>query len=103
MNTAFGNSAMVWTPYLYPASEGPRYFKAWAVNLGLMVLCVIVTIFLRLALARDNKRLQQQWLVSGAGAAQEKNSEAKEGDQHYEDHEVGRSGAAEEYTPRYQI
>jgi len=25
MNNAFGNTAITWTPYLYPASQGPRY------------------------------------------------------------------------------
>lgn len=25
MNNALGNTALVWTPYLYPASDGPRY------------------------------------------------------------------------------
>lgn len=25
MNNSFGNIALVWTPYLYPSSDGPRY------------------------------------------------------------------------------
>jgi hypothetical protein len=25
MNNAFGNLALTWTPYLYPASDGPKY------------------------------------------------------------------------------
>jgi len=25
MNNAFGNTSLVWTPYLYPSSDGPRY------------------------------------------------------------------------------
>lgn len=25
MNNALGNTALVWTPYLYPTSDGPRY------------------------------------------------------------------------------
>jgi hypothetical protein len=25
MNNAFGNLALTWTPYLYPASAGPKY------------------------------------------------------------------------------
>ena len=27
MNNAFGNTALIWTPYLYPSSAGPRYVK----------------------------------------------------------------------------
>lgn len=25
MNNSIGNTALVWTPYLYPSSDGPRY------------------------------------------------------------------------------
>lgn len=57
MNNSFGNSALVWTPYLYPKSQGPRYTTAWGVNLGLATLCVASVIALRFCLARDNKKM----------------------------------------------
>ena len=55
INTSFGNSAIIWTPYLYPASEGPEYYTAWSVNVALMVMCVVVTVALRIVLQRENK------------------------------------------------
>lgn len=57
MNNAFGNTAITWTPYLYPASQGPRYTIAWSVNLGLSVVLLVATVALSLLLRRDNKRL----------------------------------------------
>lgn len=56
MNNSIGNSALIWTPYLYPASEGPRYTTAWAVNLTLTVICIVSSIVLRILLNRDNKK-----------------------------------------------
>jgi hypothetical protein len=40
MNNSFGNIALVWTPYLYPSSDGPRYLmgKAWNIQYLLHVL-----------------------------------------------------------------
>ncbi|GAB7362469.1 hypothetical protein MBLNU230_g2791t1 [Neophaeotheca triangularis] len=58
MNNAIGNSAQVWTPYLYPESHGPRYTMAWSVNLALCVIIVVSTTFLSLALRRANKKLE---------------------------------------------
>lgn len=57
MNNAIGNSALVWTPYLYPESDGPRYVTAWSVNLSLTVVCIISTVLLRILLSRDNKKM----------------------------------------------
>ncbi|CEL09664.1 hypothetical protein ASPCAL12797 [Aspergillus calidoustus] len=57
MNNSIGNSALVWTPYLYPESQGPRYVTAWAVNLSLMVVCIASTILLRVLLAKENRAM----------------------------------------------
>ncbi|KAL3447232.1 major facilitator superfamily domain-containing protein [Aspergillus insuetus] len=57
MNNSIGNSALVWTPYLYPESQGPRYVTAWAVNLALMVVCMASTVLLRVLLARENRAM----------------------------------------------
>ncbi|KAL2787049.1 major facilitator superfamily domain-containing protein [Aspergillus keveii] len=57
MNNSIGNSALVWTPYLYPESQGPRYVKAWAVNLALMVVCMASTVLLRVLLVRENRAM----------------------------------------------
>lgn len=57
MSNAVGNTALIWTPYLYPSSAGPRYTVAWSVNIALSVLCIVVSLWLRVALQRENQRL----------------------------------------------
>ncbi|KAL2106085.1 hypothetical protein VUR80DRAFT_7315 [Thermomyces stellatus] len=59
MNNAVGNVALVWTPYLYPASDGPRYMTAWSVNLALTVLTIASSAVLTFLLRRKNKKIQQ--------------------------------------------
>jgi MFS family permease len=57
MNNSIGNSALVWTPYLYPESQGPRYATAWAVNLALMFVYMASTLLLRVLLVRENRAM----------------------------------------------
>ncbi|CAG9950673.1 unnamed protein product [Clonostachys rosea f. rosea IK726] len=59
MNNSFGNVALVWTPYLYPASAGPRYMTAWSVNLALTVVTVLSSAALSYCLRRDNKKIEE--------------------------------------------
>ncbi|KAL4802397.1 major facilitator superfamily domain-containing protein [Aspergillus unguis] len=59
MNNSIGNLALVWTPYLYPDSDGPRYTTAWSVNLALAVVTVASTVILSFILKKDNKRLEE--------------------------------------------
>lgn len=59
MNNAVGNLSLVWTPYLYPDSDGPRYTMAWSVNLALSVVLVASTIVLHFYLKRDNKKIDE--------------------------------------------
>ncbi|KAK5070338.1 hypothetical protein LTR64_000008 [Lithohypha guttulata] len=73
MNNSFGNTALTWTPYLYPRSDGPRYVKAWSVNLGLSAILLISTIALSLLLRRDNRK-------ADAAAVQTFSTETKRSD-----------------------
>ena len=57
MNNSLGNTALVWTPYLYLSNEGPRYIKAWSVNLALSVIVLVSSIILSICLRRDNKKI----------------------------------------------
>ncbi|KAL5333635.1 major facilitator superfamily domain-containing protein [Aspergillus crustosus] len=82
MNNALGNSALVWTPYLYPESAGPRYVVAWAVNLSLMGVCIASTVALRIILIRDNRKLE---LAAEHGADENE-------DQHEHEDEVDSKG-----------
>ena len=59
MNNSIGNIALVWTPYLYPASDGPRYVPAWSVNLALTLVVIISSVALSWTLKRDNKKLDE--------------------------------------------
>lgn len=59
MNNSIGNLALVWTPYLYPSSQGPRYMTAWSVNLSLTVVTIVSTVVLSLILRRDNKKMDE--------------------------------------------
>lgn len=57
MNNAIGNISLVWTPYLYPESDGPRYTMAWGVNLGLCVVTIVAAVALRFVLTKDNAKI----------------------------------------------
>lgn len=59
MNNSVGNLALVWTPYLYPASQGPRYMTAWSVNLALTVVTIVSSLILSICLRRDNKKMEE--------------------------------------------
>ncbi|KIW01978.1 uncharacterized protein PV09_06813 [Verruconis gallopava] len=59
MNNAFGNTALVWTPYLYPSTAAPKYTVAWSVNLALCVVVFVSTYILSFCLRRDNKKMDQ--------------------------------------------
>jgi hypothetical protein len=59
MNNSFGNTALVWTPYLYPSTDGPKYTTAWSVNLALCVIVFASSLVLSICLKRDNKRMDE--------------------------------------------
>lgn len=52
------NSPYTWTPFLYPASDGPRYIKAMSCNIGALVLAIGLVILLRMRLMRLNKKIE---------------------------------------------
>ena len=60
MNNSVGNLALVWTPYLYPASDGPRYMTAWSVNLALTAVTIASAAVLTFLLRRENKTLEEE-------------------------------------------
>lgn len=61
LNNSFGNTALIWTPYLYPASAGPKYTVAWSVNLALCVVGILSAVMLRFILQRKNKALEREY------------------------------------------
>jgi MFS family permease len=64
LNNSLGNTALIWTPYLYPKSQGPRYRTAWSVNLSLCVVGILASLALRLVLQRANKKLDAETVQS---------------------------------------
>jgi hypothetical protein len=76
MNNSFGNTALVWTPYLYPKEDGPRYIKAWSVNLALCVVVFVATFVLGFCLKRDNKKMDETY---AQGFSEEENVGTKTG------------------------
>lgn len=59
MVLTIGNSSGVLAPFLYPASEGPRYVKGNAVTMALVAFSVIVYACLSAWFWRENKMREQ--------------------------------------------
>lgn len=83
MNNSIGNLALVWTPYLYPASEGPRYMTAWSVNLALTVVTIASSVLLSICLRRDNKKMEE---MEGSIMAEQGTAGDKDIPEHLEKH-----------------
>lgn len=59
MCNTFGNLASVYTPYLWPDSDGPQFVKAMSGAIGFSAGVIICAWFLRIVLMRLNKRIQR--------------------------------------------
>ncbi|KAJ0346548.1 hypothetical protein KNSL1_007405 [Colletotrichum chrysophilum] len=62
---AFGNISQVWTSYLYPDTDKPRYVLAMSVNSAFALGTIILALAMRIILQRANKKLD-----SGADVAE---------------------------------
>ncbi|GAA5820965.1 hypothetical protein JCM11251_001898 [Rhodosporidiobolus azoricus] len=60
MINALGNIAQIWSPYLYPKSEGPEYTKAWIVNSIMTAVAICLCMTLRFLLNRENKKMDAE-------------------------------------------
>ncbi len=52
-------TSFIYSPYLYPSSDGPRYIMAMSANSGFVVGVIALTWSMRLWLMRMNKKLSQ--------------------------------------------
>ncbi|TVY90080.1 MFS transporter [Lachnellula willkommii] len=68
VNTA-GNIAQIYSPYMYPESDGPKYLTAMICNAAFCVACIAVTLGLRWCLINENDKLQMLEEQSAADAA----------------------------------
>ncbi|GAA5937202.1 hypothetical protein JCM3775_001578 [Rhodotorula graminis] len=57
---SFGNLAQIWSPYLYPKSDGPEYSIAFITNSVVAALAIALCLVLRFFLARDNARMDRE-------------------------------------------
>ncbi|ESZ94247.1 hypothetical protein SBOR_5381 [Sclerotinia borealis F-4128] len=62
---ALSNVAQIYSPYLYPSSDAPRYATAMYVNLSMSVLSIIFATVLRFHLMKLNKKLDEGGIVEG--------------------------------------
>lgn len=106
INNSLGNLSLVWTPYLYPESDGPRYVTAWSVNLALGAIVVGSSFVLHFLLKKDNKKMDE---ADAAGFSLEEAVEGKSSAaatvERFDEHAtVGRrlGGKNEGATARYQ-
>jgi len=53
-----GNIAQVYSPYMYPKTDGPRYLSAMIANSIFCLACISVTLLLRFCLGRENRKLE---------------------------------------------
>ncbi|KFA71228.1 hypothetical protein S40288_03857 [Stachybotrys chartarum IBT 40288] len=54
------NASYIYTAYLYPESDGPRYLIGMSSNAGFAVMCIAGTWVMRTWLVRTNKRLDRE-------------------------------------------
>ncbi|CAI4212981.1 unnamed protein product [Parascedosporium putredinis] len=54
------NASYIYTAYLYPSSDGPRYLIGMASNAAFAVMCIIGTWALRFWLVDTNKKLDRE-------------------------------------------
>jgi hypothetical protein len=52
-----GNIAQIYSPYMYPESDGPKYLTAMICNSVFCVACLAVTLGLRWCLKKENEKL----------------------------------------------
>lgn len=55
---AGSNLASIYASYIYPASQGPRYWQANVVNVAFSAACIALATLLRVYLGRRNRKLE---------------------------------------------
>ncbi|CZR50886.1 related to permease of the major facilitator superfamily [Phialocephala subalpina] len=67
-----GNIAQIYSPYMYPSSDGPRYLSAMIANSIFCLTCILTTLFLRWCLQRENAKFQALEIQNAAQMESEK-------------------------------
>ncbi|KAJ8068558.1 hypothetical protein OCU04_002273 [Sclerotinia nivalis] len=77
---ALSNIAQIYSPYLYPSSDAPRYAKAMYVNIAMSVVSIIFATVLRFHLMKLNKKLDRGEIVEGVNSRAPPGRGAEEGE-----------------------
>ncbi|KAF9691983.1 hypothetical protein EKO04_010042 [Ascochyta lentis] len=56
---SLGNMSSVYTPYLWPSTDNPRFLKAWMASISFSVVAVMSVWVMRLSLQHRNKKLRR--------------------------------------------
>ncbi|ORY54884.1 putative nicotinamide mononucleotide permease [Leucosporidium creatinivorum] len=57
---SLGNIAQIWSPYLYPKSDGPKYSTAFITNSVMTAASIAFCLILRYCLKRNNEQMDRQ-------------------------------------------
>lgn len=57
---SLGNCASIYMPYLWPASDEPRYVPAWIASIAFSGGTIVIAWFLKFMLKRTNKRMRAE-------------------------------------------
>ena len=60
MANTFGNLASVYTPYLWPKSDEPRYMMSMMASIGFSAGVIACAWVLRIHLQRRNKKMREE-------------------------------------------
>ncbi|TXT10884.1 hypothetical protein VHUM_01635 [Vanrija humicola] len=57
---ALGNMAQIWSPYMYPKGDGPRYKRAFSVSAVMVAIAIALSFILRECMRRENARMDAE-------------------------------------------
>ncbi|GAA5898681.1 hypothetical protein JCM6882_000895 [Rhodosporidiobolus microsporus] len=68
---SLGNIAQIWSPYLYPKSDGPKYSMAFITNSIMAAVSILFCFVLRWCLARANARMDRDEQIASGEASED--------------------------------
>ncbi|KAF6794177.1 MFS transporter [Colletotrichum sojae] len=60
MCNTLGSVASIYTPYLWPSTDSPRYLKAWMAGIAFSIGVIVIAWWLRISLQRRNKKTREE-------------------------------------------
>lgn len=56
---SLGNMSSIYTPYLWPSSDNPRFLKAWMAAISFSAVAVAAVWVMRISLQRKNRKMRE--------------------------------------------